>query len=257
MKAQDRRRQIVHLASSNGLASVDELAQQFDVTASTIRRDLALLTRDGKLARTYGGAIALPTHREIPLSERQSESFEAKAAIGKWAATQIRTGDTVLLDAGTTTAALARQLCAMRGITVVTNGLTPLTELTEAADINVICLGGHLRHVSQGFVGPLTEASLETMTFDAVFLGADGVTADRGICEASLTQTRLKELMSKAARHTYVLAHAAKLGRHASDAWVRMPPMWTLVTDHQATDEQITPFTQRGITVVRVDPPLG
>ena len=79
----------------------------------------------------------------------------------------------------------------------------------DAPDVNVICLGGHLRDISQGFEGPITEAALEGLTFDAVFLGCDGVTADRGICEATVAQTRLKELMWRASDRAYVLENGA------------------------------------------------
>lgn len=111
---------------------------------------------------------------------------------------------------------------------------------------------GTLRHLSQGFLGPLTEAALARVSFDRAFLGADAVTADRGICEAELEQTRLKELMIERAGAVYVLAHAAKLGQRPFHAWAPLPPDVTLVTDSSATDEQIRPFTDAGIEVVTV-----
>lgn len=254
MKASQRRDEIVRMATSNGLASVEELSAVFDVTPSTIRRDLAKLTERGQLARTYGGAMAVPVHRESSLGERQAESHRAKRGIGLWAATQVRPGDSVLLDAGTTTTELAHALRTVGGgLSVATIGLTPLASLSGAPDTTVICLGGHLRHISQGFEGPLTEAALEGLTFDAVFLGCDGVTADRGICEATIAQTRLKELMWRTSEKTYVLAHSRKLGQRPFNAWVRMPPAWTLVTDDEATQDQVEPFLARGITVVQID----
>lgn len=253
MKASQRREEIVRMATSNGLASVDELSQVFDVTASTIRRDLAQLTESGRLARTYGGAIAVPLHREPSLNERRGESHQAKRGIGLWAASQVHPGDVVLLDAGTTTAELAHALRDVGKLTVMTIGLTPLAAISGAPDVNVICLGGHLRDISQGFEGPITEAALEGLTFDAVFLGCDGVTADRGICEATVAQTRLKELMWRASDRAYVLAHGKKLGERPFNAWVRMPASWTLVTNESATDAQIEPFRERGIEVVVAD----
>ena len=114
---------------------------------------------------------------------------------------------------------------------MATIGLTSLEVLADAEDIEVILLGGRLRTVSQSFVGPVTEAALERMSFDRAFMGADGVRADRGICEKDLEQTRLKELMMSRADHVYVLAHGAKLGEAPFHAWAVMPPRWTLVTD--------------------------
>lgn len=252
-ESQDRRAAIVRMANTSGLASVDKLSETFGVTASTIRRDLAQLESAGHLARTYGGAMALGPHPETSLRQRSGEAFEAKRGIASWAAGQVRAGETVLLDTGSTTGALARSLRDVRDLTVVTTGLTVLQELANADDLRVECLGGTLRQVSQGFVGPLTEAALARMTFDRVFLGADGVTAEYGICEADLQQTRLKEVMASRAEHVYLLVHAAKLGRKPFHAWARLPDSWTLVTDADVDNAATAPFVARGIDVVVVD----
>lgn len=251
--SQARREEILRLATT-GLASVDELSQRFGVTASTIRRDLARLTADGRLARTYGGAIALTAHPEASLRQRTGEAYAQKRAIARWAAAEVQPGETVLLDAGSTVGALAHELRTARDLTVATTGLTALHELADVESVHVECLGGTLRPPSQAFVGPLTEAALERMTFDRVFLSADGVTADGGINEADLRQTRLKELMARRAARVYVLAHAEKLGRAPFHAWAALPPGWTLVTHQAASEAQVSAFTGRGVRVVRVEP---
>ncbi|MEU6351880.1 DeoR/GlpR family DNA-binding transcription regulator [Streptomyces sp. NPDC047072] len=250
--SQARRDRIVHLATTTGLASVEELSQLFGVTASTIRRDLAKLTTDGRLARTYGGAMALTAHPEASLRQRVGEAFEAKQAIARWAASQVRPGETLLLDAGSTVGALAYELRTVKDITVATTGLTSLQALSDVETIHVECLGGTLRPLSQGFVGPLTEAALERMTFDRVFLGTDGIWPELGICEADLRQTRLKELMARRADHVYVLAHAAKLGRRPFHAWTALREGWTLVTDDSADARVLEEVRARGVVAVAV-----
>lgn len=252
--SKDRRDRIVRLATTTGLASVDELSQLFGVTASTIRRDLAKLTTDGRLARTYGGAMALSAHPEASLRQRTGEAFEAKQAIARWAAGQVRPGETLLLDAGSTVGALAHELRTAKDITVATTGLTTLQALSDVETIHVECLGGTLRPLSQGFVGPLTEAALERMTFDRVFLGTDGISPRHGICEADLRQTRLKELMARRADQVYVLAHAAKLGRRPFHAWTALPEGWTLVTDDTADPRILEELRGRGVTTVVTEP---
>lgn len=248
-----RREQIVRLASTSGLASVEELAAEFAVTASTIRRDLAQLTTEGRLARTYGGAIALEPHPESTLRQRIGDAFDQKQGIARWAATQVRPGENVLLDAGSTVGALALELRNTYPLTVATTSMTALQALADVDEIHVQCLGGTLRHVSQGFVGPLTEAALERMTFDRAFLGADGVTADSGICEAELDQTRLKEQMAGRAEEVYVLAHAEKLGRRPFHAWARLPRGWVLVTDDTADPDALAPFIAAGVPTIVTD----
>ncbi|GAA2649152.1 DeoR/GlpR family DNA-binding transcription regulator [Streptomyces vastus] len=248
--SRSRRDRIVQLATTTGLTSVDELSQLFGVTASTIRRDLAKLTTDGRLARTYGGAMALSAHPEASLRQRTGEAFEAKRAIARWAAAQIQPGETLLLDAGSTVGALAHELRTAKNVTVATTGLTALQELADVQTVHVECLGGTLRPLSQGFVGPLTEAALERLTFDRVFLGTDGVSPEHGICEADLRQTRLKELMARRADHVYVLAHAAKVGRRPFHAWATLPAGWTLVTDDAADPRVLDELHNRGVTTV-------
>jgi DeoR/GlpR family transcriptional regulator of sugar metabolism len=249
-----RQEEIVHLATTTGLASVEELSARFAVSASTIRRDLAKLQSGGRLARTFGGAIALQPPLEDPLRQRVRQAAEAKRGIARWAAQQIRPGETIVLDVGSTVAALAHHVRLLRDVTVATTSLAVLHELSGTESVHVECLGGTLRHHSEALVGPLAEAALERLTFDRAFLGADGVTAEGGICEADLQQTRLKELMASQAGHTYVLAHAAKLGQRPFHAWARLPRGWTLVTDESADSTALAPFHAHGIRVVVVEP---
>jgi|SRR4051794_17180821 DeoR/GlpR family transcriptional regulator of sugar metabolism len=250
-ESEARRSEIVRLARSSGLASVEELSAQFGVTPSTIRRDLSQLTAQGLIARTYGGAIALGHQQEPSLRQRAMEGFEAKRAIARWAAEQVEPGETILLDAGTTVGAMGEFLRDVEDLVVVTAGLTALEALADADDVRVECIGGTLRHLSQGFIGPLAEATLQRLTFDRAFLGADAVTADLGICEAELVQTRLKEIMIERAGKVYVLAHADKLGRKPFHAWAPLPRGATLVTDEAAADAQTRPFEKAGLHVVR------
>nr|WP_281377642.1 DeoR/GlpR family DNA-binding transcription regulator [Saccharopolyspora hordei] len=197
--------------------------------------------------------MAIVARPEASLRQRVGEEFEAKRAIARWAARQLAAGETVLLDAGSTTGALAHELRNGPALTVVTTGMTALQELASAEAVTVECLGGVLRPKSQGFIGPLAEAALERRTFDRVFLGADGVTAEDGICEADIRQTRLKELMARRSDRVYVLVHAAKIGRRPFHAWAPLPPKWTLVTDVSAAEADLEPFRARGVEVVLAD----
>ncbi|MHB1170908.1 MAG: DeoR/GlpR family DNA-binding transcription regulator [Lacisediminihabitans sp.] len=249
----NRREEIVRLATTAGMANVEDLSTRFGVTASTIRRDLALLDARGRLARTYGGAIGLPAHPEASLRQRTAEAHDEKRAIGRWVAAQVQPGESLLLDGGSSVAAAAHELRFASDLRVATVGLTVLEELADAEGIEMDCLGGRMRQLSQSFLGPLTEAALERMTFDRAFLGADSVTADRGICEADLEQTRLKELMAHRAEKVYVLAHGAKLGKRPFHSWARLPLPWVLVTDSSASEEETGRFDAVGVTVVVVD----
>ena len=128
--------------------------------------------------------------------------------------------------------------------------VSPELRVASYEDVEVVSLGGTLRHLSRGFVGPLTEAALERVSADAVFLGADGVSAEDGVCEAEHAQTRHKELMARRSERVYVLAHAAKLGRRPFHAWAVLPAGWTLVTDDGADAQTLAPFHAAGVRVV-------
>lgn len=250
-QSQQRRDEILALAAEVGLTSVDNLAQRFGVTASTIRRDLATLSRDGQLARTYGGAISTSHLPEAPLMQRHSEALDAKRAIVSWAASEVERGESIFLDAGSTTALLARELTTRRtSANVTTSSLPVVSQLQSTSGLTVQCLGGRLRPLSGAFVGPLADASLDRMSFDRAFVSADGVTVDRGLCEAELEQTRFKETVARRTRSLYVLAHAAKLGHAPFDAWARLALPWTLVTDEGASEAALDEFRTAGINVV-------
>jgi DeoR/GlpR family transcriptional regulator of sugar metabolism len=247
--ASRRREAIYELAATTGLASVESLAERFGVTASTIRRDLTLLQEEGRLARTYGGAIPVTAHPETSLGERLGESSDQKTAIGREAATLVQDGEVILLDAGSTVLALSRALRGRPALTVVSTALHTLGVLSGSPGIVLECLGGRLRDVSGSFVGPIAEAALERMTFDRVFLGADGVDPDRGICEADRDQARLKELMIRASRDVIVLADSSKLEAPPFHAWTPLPASWTLITDDRARESRLARFRSAGAQV--------
>lgn len=250
--AERRRLEILTLIQDTGGGRVDELAEAFGVTASTIRRDLAVLRERGSLARTLGGAVGITSKLETSQQQRATVAHRQKGAIARWAAAQVQPGEDLLLDAGSTVAALAREIRHIPDLRVTTPGLVTLDILTDAEHLEVHSLGGRVRPVSRSLVGAAAAHSLERSTFDRAFLGADGVVADRGLCEADEEQTYLKELMARRSAAVYILAHAAKLGSAPFNAWAPLALPWTLVTDANATAQQLDPFRTAGVDVVVV-----
>jgi DeoR/GlpR family transcriptional regulator of sugar metabolism len=238
-----KRRQAILGIVSGGDANVEALSRHFNVSESTIRRDLAELAVDGRILRTYGGA-ALPgdTRRESSPDERIHVRRAEKQAIARLAAAQVHDGDSLILDAGTTTGALARALAGRQNLHVVTSNISALDALTREAGIMLTLLGGNLRRLSMGTVGPLAELVLCRIAADRVFLGADGLAAGRGLCEATQEQAALKAKMMGQAKQVYVLADSTKLGYTGQQAWTPMERPWTLITDAGASAEQLAPF---------------
>ncbi|MEI7612412.1 MAG: DeoR/GlpR family DNA-binding transcription regulator [Betaproteobacteria bacterium] len=247
----DYRHQALIAAVLAGTHDAEALSRHLGVSLVTIRRDLAQLSAQGRLVRTFGGAVSAAGHEpESTLAQRRNKNKKQKEAIARLAAGEIHSGETIILDGGTTTGALASQLRGRRNLRIITNSLQVMAILAGDEGVELIMLGGTMRPKSLSTVGPLAEMTLRRLTADRVFLGADGVVAGRGLCEASFDQIQLKELMMAQATTTYVLADSSKLGRAAQQAWAPLDQPWTLITDGEADTQQVERFRSlSGVTV--------
>jgi DeoR/GlpR family transcriptional regulator of sugar metabolism len=232
------RRDLVLAEVVAGRGTVAELAEALDVSAATIRRDLQRLTDAGLAWRTYGGAVGGRHPLERTLSQKELSSRRQKDAIAGDAASLIGEEDVLVLDAGTTTGRLAHHLRG-RSLTVVTNGVNTVATLAEDDGVELIVLGGQLRHTSQAMVGPMAEEALRHLVADKVFLGADGVVAGRGICCPTMEQASLKAQMAARGREVVVLADHSKLGAAPYPFFAPLRGPTTVVTDAGAPPEQL------------------
>ncbi|GGU93540.1 DeoR family transcriptional regulator [Streptomyces albospinus] len=239
-----RRERMVELLGSGDI-SVHDLAAEFAVSLSTVRRDLATLAEGGRITRTYGGAV---DHRAAERSwhDKARERRTEKDAIARSAAGLVRGGDVVLLDAGTTVARLAHALRDRTDVTVVTNGLSALVELADA-EVEVIVLGGRLRRPNESLLGTRTEQALRRLTPDLAFLGADGLDPRRGVNCPDHEQAALKETMAGCARAAWVLADHSKLaGGGGFPYWAAVPAGTGLITGPEADARRLAAFAAAG-----------
>ncbi|MBP2331053.1 DeoR/GlpR family transcriptional regulator of sugar metabolism [Kibdelosporangium banguiense] len=223
MNAQERRAKLLGEVRS-GTGHIQLLADQFRVSPSTIRRDLTTLERDGHVVRTYGGAV------ERSVREKDASNSAEKEEIALAAAELVEDGEIIVLDAGTTTGRLAAHL-AHRRLTVVTNGLTAILALAESTTIELIILGGRLRHPNEAIIGATVIEQLRHIGADRVFLGTDGLSPERGLSAPSLDQAHLKHVMLHSAEHAYVLADRSKLGREPYHYWTPLDRPHTVLTN--------------------------
>lgn len=237
-----------------GHLSVAELAVRFGISASTIRRDLAALSDEGRILRTYGGALDVAASDEQGVAERSRQAVREKHAIARAAAQHIHEGDFLFLDAGTTVGAVAKVLAqGAMPVTCATNGITSLRALLPCQHIQTLFVGGAIRHQSQGTVGPFAEQMVASLTATSVFMSADGVVGGLGLCERAPDQIALKRLMVERSENVVVLADSRKLGsRDRSHVWLRLARPWTLITDDGATREQLTPFLEDPLVTVEL-----
>jgi len=211
----------------------EELARLLGVSPLTIRRDLKRLATDSVIIRTHGGCLAAGRAAlETGYHQKVAQNFRLKQAIGRRAATEVHPGDTLLINDGSTTYHLAAQLEGKGPLTVYTNSLAMITDLSRSRDLTLYILGGRYNGELYSLQGSLTERVLESVNFDECFIGADAVTPD-GQClvstpeEASLTRAMLRRGRRRIllADHTKFAAegHFAYGTLRDFDLWITTP----------------------------------
>jgi DeoR family fructose operon transcriptional repressor len=246
MKVTNRREAMLKAVLS-GMNDVGALCEHFGMSEATVRRDLRALADERLIVRTYGGAAAsVGVHEpEEPLDLRRRSFREQKDAIAQAAVNHVQDGDTIFLDGGTTTAAMAQLLAGRRNIRVVTNNLLAVG-LLAAGEVPVTLIGGDLRPSSMSTLGPLAQMALARLSVDKAFLGADGVVAGRGLCEATAEQAYLKECIIRQAANVFVLVTSHKLDRASQQHWTPLERDWTLVTDAPPGAPELATFLLHG-----------
>lgn len=221
-----------------GSLTIQELAAATGASEPTIRRDLKLLEEDGAIERVHGGARLMQAiGTEVAFDLREQRHIEAKRAIAEAAYALLRPGQTVLFDAGTTVAQLARRLRVQPlPLTVITNGLTVAQELATVEAVRVVLVGGDLRAENMSMVGPQAEAMLESIWCDQLFLGAGAIAEDGAIYSKDDREASLNALMLRRSAHRVLIADASKLGLRTT---FRVAPLADL--DLFVTDDAVPP----------------
>lgn len=253
MYAEERQQAIAALVMTRGRASVAELAQTYDVTTETVRRDLAVLDKAGLLHRVHGGAVPARTLRlvESGVGERDTTRAEQKDAIATTAVDFLPLGGaTILLDAGTTTARIAAQLPTDREFTVVTNSVPIAARLAGSPTITLQLLGGRVRGLTQAAVGEHTLSVLSTLRVDVAFMGTNGITVRHGLSTPDSDEAAVKRAMVAAANYVVVTADSSKLGREDFVSFAPIDSVDTLITDSDVTTADRGELTSHGVEVV-------
>lgn len=231
MRTGQRKREILRQLYLTGYVGAKQLADSLGVDGSTIRRDLDALEREGHLERTHGGARALAGAVDIPYAVKRGEHLAAKQAIGARARDLVRDGDSLLLDAGSTTYALALALAGRRNLTIVTNDLLVGQAVVDYPGVRLLVAGGELLSYTYTLVGQRAIAFVEDLRVDWTFLGADAIDAASGITNTNTVEIQLKRAMLAAARTTVVLVDSSKFGRHALVRVAGLDEVDRIITD--------------------------
>jgi DeoR family fructose operon transcriptional repressor len=252
MYAPERQQEILRLARDGGRVDVVSLAEEFQVTAETIRRDLKALDRAGLVRRVHGGAI--PAGRldlEPDLAERESTSADEKDRIARAAVPELPTEGTLILDAGTTVARLAGAIPLEASLTVVTHSLPIAARLADHPGIQLHLVGGRVRHRTRAAVDAWALRAYGEIRADVLFVAANGFSAGQGLTTPDLAEAAVKRAAVAAARRVVLLADSAKHGQEHFARFGAMSDVDLLITDSGLSPEDAAAIERGGTEVVR------
>ncbi|HVJ44616.1 MAG TPA: DeoR/GlpR family DNA-binding transcription regulator [Dongiaceae bacterium] len=250
----DRRQHMLSFIRAKDFVRVQDLSREFRVSEVTIRSDLDILARDGSVRRVHGGVVALLASRKETAFEERADSFaQEKRLIAKAAVEMVTSGDSIILDAGTTTMAIAHALADrsdLAGLTVFTPGLNVALALERAIPrVQVVVTGGTLRPQQHSLVEPLNTLILQRVRATIAFLGCNGFDHQLGIMAASLPDAMLKQAIIAAARRIVIVTDASKFTQSAVVSFCAYDEVDTILTAGPVDTDALATVRDAGVHV--------
>lgn len=252
---EERRRRIKELVESQERVTVEELVGRFGVSAVTIRGDLDVMAEGGLLVRSHGGALKrVESADDVPIAVKETQHHAEKVRIGQAAAQMVRDGETIMLDSGTTTAEIARQIRGLRlgSLNVITNALNIAMELAGVPFVRLIMIGGILRQMSYSLSGPHAEQTLRHLHADRLFLGVDGLDPEIGLMTPDVLEAQLNAIMIQVSRDVVVVADSSKFERRSLSVIAKIDAVHRLITDTGVSPEAVAALRARNVEVIAV-----
>ena len=235
----------------HGSVFVSDLVKLLDVSAVTIRKDLTELEKSDKLYRSHGKAVLInPYINNRSVNEKEKLATDEKHAIGREAARLITLNDSICIASGTTVHALARNIVPIHKLTVVSASLPVSNILSEHENIDIVQLGGQLRHSSLSVVGEYASRILDQCSFSKLYLGVDGVDLEFGITTTEMREAALNQKMMAAAQKTIVLADSSKFGRRGFAKIADMDAVDIIITDAGISPKVVKKIEDLGIELI-------
>ncbi len=252
MFLQERQQRILEFLSSSNRATVAELSHLFKVGEATIRRDLSDLQAKGLVRRTHGGAIlTYNANEETALQERATQNKEEKGRIAAAVAQLIHSGETLMIDGGSTTLQIARHLRAKSDIGVITNSLAIANVLCEGS-CRTILTGGELQPMTHVMIGPMAEYTLRQFRADWVILGMSGMLPQEGLFTVNSYEAELKRTMMRCGKEVVIAMDSSKIGRVTFSFVAELSGIDMLVTDSGIAKEVKEEVDATGVEIVIV-----
>lgn len=252
MFAEERQEKILELLRKNHRISNTELIQMFGVSGTTIRIDLTEMEQRGLLTRTHGGAIIKEesVFGEDSISSRREKNKELKEQVAAKARTEIKEGDTILLDSGTTALELAVLLKDVMNLTVITNDLQIALVLQKCPDIHLILLGGRVRNSFECTVGGMGIRALEELSVDKAFMTTNALSAAKGATTPNIDNAEIKRAMMQIANKKYLLCDSGKAGAKTVCSFAKICEFDCIFIDDKVSPEQKKSLEEQG-TIIR------
>lgn len=253
MYAEERQQAIASHVITRGRAAVTDLAQTYDVTTETVRRDLAALERAGILRRVHGGAVPFRALHvvEPDVLERETTRADHKDAIARAALEFLPiSGGSVLFDAGTTTGRVAALLPTDRDLVVVTNAVPIAARLAAMSSVSLHLLGGRVRGLTQAAVGEPALRLLDSLRVDVAFIGTNAISVGHGLSTPDSEEAAVKRAMVQAANYVVVVADSSKVGREDLLSFAPIERVDVLITDSEVAAAERSELTDWGVEVV-------
>lgn len=227
----ERRRTILDILQSEGSVRVSELSHLLNVSEITIRRDLELLEKKGYLEKTFGGAILYRRLELEPLfSEKDHINIDAKRAIAAAAANLVDGNETILINSGSTTLRIFRNLINKDNLTVITNNIGATLE-SQGLGLNLIITGGQYREQSNSLTGPIAIQNIQKVFADKCFIGVDGISIKQGLTTPILEEAEIaRAMIGQTRKQVIVVADSSKLGVVSNYLSANIQDINTLVT---------------------------
>lgn len=246
-----RRALILEKLRAEGQVDVKSLSEELEVSEVTIRNDLTRLEQQHMLVRARGGALQPDrVGADFNLSDKKKQHLEEKIRIGRAAAALVEDGDTVILDSGTTTVEIAKNLLEVRDLTVITNALNIANQLAESRNTNVIIPGGLLRKNSLSLVGATAEESFRNYFCDKLFLAVDGISTGYGLSTPNVEEAHLNRVMIDIAKKVIVVTDSSKFGKRSFAFISLLSEVDVVVTDSGIPPEDRQKLAEAGIEVI-------
>ncbi len=247
---QSRLNSIRNQLARTGEIKISALSRKFRVSEMTIRRDLSLLESAGEILRTHGGATsARRLTFEFTFKSKQQKHLDQKRKIAKQAVRHICDGQVIILDTGTTTLEIAKQICGKRKVSIITTSLAIASVLQFEDDIELILLGGYMRDGSPDMHGPLTEHNLDMFRADLAFLGADAIGSDGNIYTNDLRVRNLDIAIARVSKLIIPVADSSKLGRQAMCKILEPKDYHLLITDSNLDKDFVNKLKKQKVKI--------